>query len=271
MADATADKRFPLTTERIRAIASNTFREAVRNRAFIGLMVLALIFLVLSVVMAAIAVPGQAARILLSFGFASISLFGVVIAIVMGVILVYKEIEKKTIYTIVPKAVHRFEVIVGKYVGMLCILLVEIGVLAAVWLFILAVEGVSPSWDIAKALSLVFMEVMLVTAVAVVFSSFSTPILSGLFTLGIFLLGRVSSSLGEMAQASEGVLHDLKPILRVLSAIVPDLKVFDGSQEVLLGITISPAYLLGAFGYCLSFVGVLLALAVLLFQRRDFV
>ena len=285
---ARAHSRFPLTTDRIRAIANNTFREAVRNRAFIGLMMLALFFLVFSIALSQLAVPGQAARVLLNFGFFSISLFGVLIAIVMGVILVHKEIEKKTIYTIVPKPVHRFEVILGKYVGMLLILLVEVGVLAAVWMLILWAEGVPPSAQIVKALLLVFMEVMLVTAVAVVFSSFSTPVLSGIFTTGIFVLGRVAASLQALAAkplkvtGAGGAESDVAErigelsgsvtsgLLDVVAAIVPDLTVFDGSDQVLLGVDITNGYLLGAFGYALSYIVVLLALAVLLFQRRDF-
>ena len=271
---AEAASRSPFTTERVRAIASNTFKEAVRNRAFLGLMVLALVFLISSLVMSALAVTDQASRVVVSFGLFSISLFGVVISIVMGVILVYKEIEKKTIYTVVPKPVHRFEVILGKYLGMLFILIVEVGVLSAVWALILWWKGVPVSVEIGKALMLIFMEVMVVTAVALLFSAFSSPILSGIFAGGIFVVGRVVYIVDEMLRARSGVFSsspELKSVGQAVVAVFPDLNVFNASHEILLGVPVDWGYVGMAFGYASSYVLVLLALAVLLFQRRDFV
>ena len=267
-------KKFPLTTERIRAIAANTFKEAVRNKAFIGLMLAALAFLVFSLVLSALNLEAQKLRVIYSFGLFSVSLFGVLIAIVMGVILLYKEIDKKTIYTVVPKPVHRFEIILGKYLGMLQILIVEVGVLSAVWLFLLWFKGAPLSWTLIQALLLTFMEIMIITAVATLFSSFSRPVLSGIFTVGIFMVGRVTYIIDEMLSSKGGLFvknPQLRPIGEALVAIFPDLEFFDLSRQVLYGSTVDWSYVGAGLGYCLSYVAVLLALAVLFFQRRDFV
>lgn len=267
-------RQIPITTERIRAIARNTFKEAVRNRAFIGLLLLALVFLISSVVLSALAVSDQAPRVVVSFGLFGISLFGVVIAVVMGVILVYKEIEKKTIYTVVPKPVHRFEIILGKYLGLLAILVVELSILALVWFLILWTKDVTVTLEHVKALLLVFFEVMLITGVALLFSAFSSPILSGIFAALIFVVGRVVYIVDEMLRAGSGLFvtsPELRPVGKAVVAVFPDLNVFNGSHEVLLGVPIAWDYIGSALGYALSYVVVLLALATLLFQRRDFV
>lgn len=267
-------RQVPITTERIRAIARNTFKEAVRNRAFIGLLLLALVFLASSLVLSALAVSDQAPRVVVSFGLFGISLFGVVIAVVMGVILVYKEIEKKTIYTVIPKPVHRFEIILGKYLGLLAILVVELAFLSLVWVLILWTKDVAVTAEYAKALLLIFCEVMLITAVALLFSSFSSPILSGIFAVLIFVVGRVVYIVDEMLRARSGLFASnsvARAFGKAVVAVFPDLGVFNASHEVLLGVPIEWGYVATALGYALSYVVVLLALATLLFQRRDFV
>ncbi len=272
--NTTTTKRFPLTTQRIRAIASNTFKEAVRNKAFIGLMLGAFAFLVFSLVLSELNLQAQRLRVVFSFGLFSISLFGVLIAIVMGVIQLHKEIDKKTIYTIVPKPVHRFEIIVGKYVGMLLILIVEVAALSLVWVGILYLKEAPMSWTILQALLLIFMEIMIITAVATVFSAFSRPVLSGVLTVGIFLTGRVVYLVDEMLRATGGFFiknPEMRPIGDLFVAVFPDLEFFDLSQEVIYGSTVDWGYLGAGLGYALSYVAVLLAIAVLLFQRRDFV
>lgn len=259
---------------RILAIASNAFREAVRNRAFVGLMLLAFAFLVFSLVMSALAVSDQSVRVVLDFGLFSISLFGVLIAIVMGVILVHKEIEKKTIFTIIPKPIHRFEFILGKYLGMLAILVVEVGGLAAVWLLLLWAKGGPVGLEVGKALVLIFFEVMVVTSVALLFSSFSSPVLSGIFAGLVFVVGRVVHIIDEMLRARGGLFGanpELRPIGRAVVAVFPDLSVFIVDREVLLGVPVEWSYLAASAGYAASYIAVFLGLAVLLFERRDFV
>lgn len=259
---------------RIAAIASNTTREAIRNRAFIGLLLAALAFIAFSLVLGELAVRGQAARVVQDFGPFAIGLFGVVIAITMGVILLYKEIDKKTIFTIIPKPVHRFEIVLGKYVGLLAILLVTVAVLGLAWTGVLAVKGAPVTVEVVKVVALVFFEIMLVTAVAVLFSAFSSPVLSGLFTFGIFFLGRVAYQVDQLLDARRGLFVDhpsLRPLGEAFVAVFPDLQVFDATQNLLLAMPIPGTFVAAALTYSLAYVAFFLALAVLLFQRRDFI
>ena len=170
--------------------------------------------------------------------------------------MLYKEIDKKTIFTIIPKPVHRFEIVLGKYFGMGLILVVEMVVLSLVWVLLLSWRGAPITPDIFKALVLIFFEILLMMAVALMFSSFSRPILTGILTLGVFVLGRVIYLVHEMLLARAGLFVDnpgLRPIGEVWVAVIPDLGVFDASQEVLLGIPIRWSYVLNAGGYCLSY------------------
>jgi ABC-type transport system involved in multi-copper enzyme maturation permease subunit len=259
---------------RVHAVASNTWREAIRNRAFIGLMIVAVGFLFFSLALAELAVRGEAARVVLDFGYFAISLFGVVIAIVMGVILVYKEIEKKTIYTILPKPIHRHEVLLGKYLGMVVVLVIEVVVMAAVWAFVLWARDAPLGMDTVMGVVLILFEIMLIASVALLFSSFSSPVLSGIFTFGIFILGRLSYLVSDMLVSSKGIFVNtpsLRPIGEVYVAVFPDLSVFNVSQDLLQGVSIPAAYVVASGAYALSYIIVFMALAMLLFQRRDFI
>lgn len=261
------------TITRIQALAANTFLEAVRNRIFIGLVLMAVSFLLFSTVLSDLAVRGEAERVVLDFGLFSMSFCGVLIAIVMGVILLYKEVEKKTIYTLLSKPVGRVEVIVGKYVGMLLVLAVGMAMMVAIWIFVLAVKEAEVGLDHILAGVLLFFEVMIVAAIAMVFSAFSSPILSGLFTFGIFVLGRLLYLIEEMLNGKKGIFidhPDLRLPAEIFTKVCPDLSVFNVSQDLLQGIPVTGLYVFSAFGYSMAFVVFLLGIASLLFLRRDF-
>ncbi len=263
-----------ISPARVGAIAQNTFREAVRNRVFIGLLVSAVAFIGCSMVLAELSVVGEGPRVVLDFGFFAISLFCVVTAIVMGAVLLHKEVEKKTIFTIVSKPVQRYEVVLGKYFGLWGILLVEVVGLALVWFLVLSVQGVPITAELVKGLTLVFFEVGLVTAAAVMFSAISSPVMTALFTAGLFAVGRVVYVVAEMLGQTKGFFTKnpgLRPFGEAVTATFPDLSVFNTSQQVLMGVETPWAYVGHSFAYGLAYGAIFLALAVLAFQRRDFV
>jgi Cu-processing system permease protein len=260
---------------RMAAIAGNTYREVLRNRAFIGLLVVAAAFLIFSMALSELARPGEEPRVVMDFGYFAISLFGVVIAIVMGVILLHQEVEKKTIYTIIPKSVHRYEVVLGKYLGMLVILLAELVVMSLIWFLVLWVSDAPISVDTVMAMGLIFLEMMIIASMALLFSAFSSPILSGIFTFGFFLMGRLSYVVSDMLLATKrGFFVDypvFRPVGQFFAGSFPDLRAFNVSQDLLLGTPIGVDYLLVSGAYAMSYVVFFLAVAVLFFQRRDFV
>lgn len=258
---------------RVMAVAKNTFREAVRNRAFLGLLLFSVAFLLSSILLSALAVVGEGARVVVDFGFFAVGLFAAATAIVMGALLVYKELEKKTIHTIVSKPIHRYEFILGKYLGLLAILTAQVVGLSVVWLLVILMRDGDVSVEHAKGMILVLMEVGIVASVAMMFSAASNPMLTGLFTLGVFVVGRLVYLVESMLQAPKGLFVDnafARAFGETVVAIFPDLSVFDVSQQVLLGVPVAPAYLLHAFAYALAYSLVFLVIALFAFERRDF-
>ena len=259
---------------RIGAIAHNTMREAIRNRAFIALSVSAVAFIVFSMILSELAVVGQGSRVILNFGFFAISLFVSVTAIVMGAVLLYKEVDKKTIYTILSKPVPRYEFVLGKYLGLMGILAIELVALSCVWFLVIKTDGGELTHAHLVGISLILFEAMIVTGLAVMFSAMTNPALTALFTTGVFAIGRVHYVVQEMLRAKEGVFVDQpwsRPIGEMVVGVVPDLGVFNVSQQVLLGVDIGSGYLGQGFAYALGYVAIFLCLAIFALQRRDFV
>lgn len=259
---------------RIAAVAGNTLREAGRNRLFYGILAAAVLLLVFSFVLSDLALLDQKARLVQDFGLFTIPLLCVTTAILLGVSLMYKEIERKTLYGILPKPVRRSEFLLGKFAGLCVLLLAELVLLTAVWSGVLVLRGGELTMPIAHALCLQYVEIVLVTAVALFFSALSSPVLSGVLTVGVFLIGRVAYVIGELLGAQKGVFVEV-PLMhglgRVLLAVVPDLSTFNVADELLLGWPVPPAYLASATAYGLSWTALFVVLALLLFERRDLV
>ena len=114
---------------RIWTIARNTLREAVRNKVLYALLFFAIFIIGTGVVLSGLSYV-ESERILQDFGFAAIRLFSVAIAIFVGVSLIHREVERRTVYTILSKPISRAEFLLGKYVG----LVVTIWMQMAIWI-----------------------------------------------------------------------------------------------------------------------------------------
>lgn len=269
-----SSKHSAFSVGRVVAIASNTFREALRSRVVIGLMVVAMALILSSLALSEMTIVGQGPRVVLDFGFFAISLFSAVTAIAMGALLLHKEVDKKTIYTIVSKPVHRYEFVLGKYKGMLAILLLELLVLTAVWLLVLMIKEAPITLELFKGVALIYFELILVAAVATMFSAISSPVMTAVFSSGVFFVGRSIYLLAEMLGAKSGIFVKnewLRPFGEATVAVFPDLSVFNISQAVLLDVETSWSYLGASLGYAATYALVLLIIAMFAFQRRDFV
>jgi ABC-type transport system involved in multi-copper enzyme maturation permease subunit len=261
---------------RIYAIALNTFREAIRHSVLYAILAVVLGLNLFAVVLGAMSLHEEA-RVARDVGLGGISLFGSLTAMVLGVSLLYGEIQRRTIHTIVSKPLERWEFVVGKYAGMAVTLTVLVLAFTVAMLLVLAQQEVPLTIALAKALSLAYVEVLLVAAIAIFFSSFTTPYLSGIFTFGLFLAGRLSSEMRIAADASNNPL--IRDICAVALYVVPDLSIFSvsggqvagGYVSVHGGEFVSAAYLAHATGYGVLYIVVLLLLAVTIFSRRDFV
>jgi ABC-type transport system involved in multi-copper enzyme maturation permease subunit len=259
---------------RIWAIARNTFREAVRNKILYSLLFFAVLIILSAVAVGQMSLHEEI-RMTRDVGLYGIDVFGVIIAIFVGVNLLYKELDLKTIYTILPKPIYRWEFVLGKWLGMLLTLAVQVGVMALVLAGTLAVQGARFDLPMWKAVWLLYVNVMVVTSVAVLFSSFSSPFLSGFFALGVFVVGRSVpeiQALGSKAGGAARVLMDAS------AAVLPNLHLFYpsgsiiGAEKVSIHATfVSARYVGWTTAYGLGYSLAVLLLAMLIFRKRDFV
>jgi ABC-type transport system involved in multi-copper enzyme maturation permease subunit len=306
--------------QRIVAVAVNTFREAVRDRVLYGVLGIATFVLVFTLVLAEVSLDQQR-RIVLDVGLASISLFSVVVSIFLGSSLLYKEIERKTLYVILPKPIRRHEFLLGKYFGIALTAFVFVAIQGAVqltvssvqakadglWVMLLVVgmplllgiamwkardrTAVVVPWScvalgaaaalagttdlriasILSALALTMGEVLVLTAVALFFSAFSTPFLTALFTFGVWIVGRSADTMVSMK--SRAIPDVLKELLRQLAKVWPNFNLFVPGRHTLelqLGDAGPGTYLANNMLYAAAYSSVILVLAALIFQRRNF-
>ena len=167
---------------RIWAIALNTFREAARIRVLYGIVVLVVGANLVSTILGEM-VANEQARVARDVGLSGISLLGSLTAIFLGVFLLYTEVQRRTIHAIVSKPIERWEFVVGKYLGMALVLSVLVVAFSLAMFVTLLIQNVEITASILKAMVLAWFEVLTVAAIAIFFSSFSTPFLSGIFAL----------------------------------------------------------------------------------------
>ena len=265
MADAVSK---PSTVKIIFTIARNTFREAVRDRVLYNL-VLFVLLITASAIFLSELTAGQEARTIVDLGLSAMLLFGAFISIFVGVSLVSKEIEKRTVYAIFSKPVGRGEFIVGKYLGLCLTLLVNVLVMGVgVSLALVYVGGGSLAFSIWGAILLIFLELTILTAVAILFSSFSSPSLSALLAFFVFVIGHFSASLRDLAQhLGSGAA---KLFFDALYYLLPNLSFFQFVTNAANRETPPAALLGGALLYAVIYVCILLAITILIFSRRNF-
>jgi Cu-processing system permease protein len=260
---------------RIFAIALNTSREAARNRVVYAIGVLAILLMAFVLVLGEMS-QNEEARVARDLTLAAISFFGSVTAGLLGVVLLYGEIQRKTIHPIVAKPLERWEFVVGKYLGIAMTLTMLVVLFAVTLMIVLWVQDVPITAAVGKAILLSYFEVLVVAAIAVFFSSFSTPFLSGVFTFVLFFLGRVTPEMRAALESTESSVTTT--LLRGALRAVPDLHLFaisgrtvEGQHVSVNGEFVSWGYVATTVGYGVAVIAALLVLSALIFQRRDFV
>jgi len=258
---------------RIWAIALNTFREAARIRVLYGIVVLVVGANLLSIVLGEMA--HEETRVARDVGLTGMSLFGALTAIFLGVFLLYTEVQRRTIHAIVSKPIERWEFVVGKYLGMALVLTVLVVLFGLAMTLVNAVQGTPVTGNVVQAIVLAWFEVLTVAAIAIFFSSFSTPFMSGIFALAMWVIGRVTPDVEAAARTASPWI---KTLTRITLEIVPDLHLFavsgrsiDGAHVSVHGDFVSWGYVGLAGLHGLGWIIGLLALSALLFHRRDFV
>ena len=252
------------------AIARNTFREAVRDRVLYNLILFALLLIGSAIFIGELS-AGQEAKIVVDLGLSAMLLFGVFIAIFVGVGLVYKEIERRTLYAILSKPIGRGQFLLGKYLGLNLTLLVNVVVMGIG--VMLALLYTQRAWDplafkIWPAIVLIYCELLIVTAVALVFSSFSSPALSALLSFFVFIIGHFSNDLGALGESAASA--PARWLFRALYYLLPNFSNFSAITATAHGLNPGARTVGGALIYGGLYVAVLLSAAALIFRRRNF-
>jgi ABC-type transport system involved in multi-copper enzyme maturation permease subunit len=258
------------TISRIGTIARNAFREAVRDRVLYNLVLFVLMLTAGAIFLGELS-GGQEAKIIVDLGLSSILLFGVFIAIFVGVGLVHKEIERRTIYAILSKPIGRGEFLLGKYLGLCLTLLVNVLVMGAG--VSLALLYVRRGWDplivsIWPAILLIYLELAILTAVALLFSSFSSPALSALLTFFVFIAGHFSADLKTFAASLGGTAA--RWFFTGLYYLLPNFANYSQITPAAHGYAPSTTALLIALLYATLYAAVVLTAGTLVFNQRNF-
>jgi ABC-type transport system involved in multi-copper enzyme maturation permease subunit len=253
---------------RIWAIASNGFREVIRDRIlyFIGFFALLMAFALR--LLPEIAV-GTHQKIFLDLGLAAIGLLGVMVAVFVGTGLINKEIDKRTILVLIPKPLSRAEFILGKHLGLSGVLAVMLGVMLVIYLLMLL--GMKVSFQPLPLIVSVFylgLELILIAAVAIAFGVFTSSILATLMTFGVYLMGHISKDLIQLGIISKN--PNILAITKNIYLILPDLERLNFRNEAVYGLLPSADVLIGNALYSLVYTGLLLGISILIFSRRQF-
>ena len=248
-------------------IARNTFREATRDRVIAGVLVAGLALLLATQLLSPLAM-GEGRRLTVDLGLSGISLLGVLVTLLVGGSLVAKEIERRTIYNLLSRPIARPLYLLGKWLGMTAALWVVAGGLGlCLWVLMLA-RGFAPNaLSLLEAVYLTGLELMLVAALAVMFSALSTPVLSALYTLGFYLAGQWSDDLRAYAAKLPAALA---PALQAASNLVPNLPLFNMRTLAANNETTTLLHLGLATAYALVYSACVLSLATAAFESRDF-
>jgi ABC-type transport system involved in multi-copper enzyme maturation permease subunit len=260
-------------------VALNMFRESVRDKVLYNLVFFALLLIAASYLIGQLT-AGQDIKMIKDLGLAATSICGVFIAVFIGIGLVSKEVERRSIYSVLSKPITRPQLLLGKYFGLALTLAVNLTIMAASLYLVLAymtwVAGpAAHSWEVRaldpamlKAFGLTFFELAIITAIALFFSTFSSPMLSAAFTIGLFVVGRFSADLRNINDVVDSPAASM--LAHVLYWILPNLSPFDVRAEVVHGIPVTAGYVALTAGYGLLYVGAVLVAAILVFSRRDF-
>ena len=261
-------------------IAVSVFRESVRDRVLYNLVLFATLLIGSSFFLGQLT-AGQDVKIIKDLGLAATAVFGLFIAIFIGIGLVSKEVERRSIYALLAKPISRPQLILGKYAGLVLTLAVNVAVMTVALYCVLAYmtwttpASIQTAWDapgidprMLKAIFLIFVELMLITAIALFFSTFSTPLLSAALTFGLYIVGHFNADLRNFERVVDS--RAAQWLSRGLYHVLPDLSAFDVKTEVVHGLAVPAGYLAITAAYGLSYIAVLLLLATLIFSRRDF-
>lgn len=264
----------------VTAIAVHVFRESVRDKVLYNLVLFAILMISASYLVGLLS-AGQEVKIIKDLGLSATAVFGLFIAVFIGIGIVSKEVERRSIYTILSKPVRRHEVVLGKYCGLVLTLAVNLTIMVVAVYAVLAYMSLTeseefkrgweaPATDPAMLLAflLIFVQLMLVTAIALFFSTFAGSIVAAGLTVGLYVVGHFIADLRGLQDVVDAPMAGF--VAWGLSYVLPDLAAFDVSADVVHAQPVPISYVLLTVGYAFAYIGALLVGAMAVFSRRDF-
>jgi len=250
---------------RIIAIAKNTFKEALRGKMFNTMLIFALVTIG-STKMFSFFTPREEMKMIKDMGFFFIVFFGLLIAIFLGAKIITEELEKKTIYTVLSKPVHRHELILGKLVGTMFALFVNLCFMSIVFLGVLYLKERVLDFEIFKAIFLIFISLSLISSIAIMFSTFATTTISVTLTMFFYIVGNIFEYLKHLASKGGAIL---KFILDGAYYLFPNFTNFNINRDVIHGTAVSGMYMFKVTAYGLNYITIFTLLAILFFRKRE--
>ncbi len=251
---------------RILAVAHNTFREAIRDKILYVLLFFAAVAIFGSKLLGWISI-GQDIKIIKDISLAAVSVFGVLIAIFVGTSLIYKEVDKRTIYTIICRPMHRFEFILGKYLGLAYVLALVTVVMAITAMAYVTILGGSIDRTFLMAVVLIYFELLLVTALAVLLSTLTSPILGAIIVFSLYVTGHATGIFVDLPAHFDDTFA--KHMLEIVYYVLPNLSNFNIRAEAANELPVTGGYFLWAVFYGVFYTGMLLVVASLTFEDKD--
>ncbi|HDQ43916.1 MAG TPA: hypothetical protein ENN17_00255 [bacterium] len=251
---------------RVCAVALNTFKETVRNRVLLNILFFAVGLILLSLVVGDWSLYEQV-KVIKDFGLSAMSIFGLLIAIFIGIRLMVQEMEQKTVYLIVSKPIRRWEFVIGKYLGLAVTLALNVLFMSiALWAAAFMMEG-TIDWGLAPAILLIYVEILLIVAFALLFSSFMTPTLSALATLIVFVIGHLSEFLLDFVKLYPDKGYHW--LLRLIYYTAPNLEKLNLKMAVVEHLERPPHDVAYGLVYGLAYMLILLLVTAAVFERKD--
>ena len=259
-----------MSLSRVFVMATNVFREVIRDRILYLIAFYALLLAAAVRFLPEIAATTEN-KVFLDFGLAAMGALSLIVAVFVGTGLVNKEIEKRTVLLLIAKPISKSEFITGKHLGLSAVLALLVAVMTAIYLAFLHFKVIPyPLDSILLAALYLFLELSLITAVAIVFGVFTSSVLATLLTFAVYLMGHSSKDLVELGRLSHN--PNLESLTQGLYLVLPDLSRLDLKNQAVYGAGLLPNQLtlLTNAGYGLLYTALLLAIAILIFSRREF-
>ena len=248
------------------AVMVNTFRETIRNRILLNILIFAVGLILLSLIVGDWSL-GEQVRVIKDFGLSAMSVFGLLIAIFIGIRLMVQEQEQRTIYMIASKPVKRWQILTGKYLGLGMTLGINVVLMTgALWFAEYIMEGTIDTGLLA-AVILIYIEILLIVAFALFFSTFASPTLSAVFTLTIFIAGYLNSFLYEYVRVHPD--RGFHWLLKIIHYILPDLEKLNLKMEVVRHIGRQPHDVLYGGLYGIFYIILVVFITSIIFSKKD--